>query len=608
MNLGDLVARHGFIACPSLDDFLSPNTLFSPYVSFLSSFFCAYLADDLTNQMAIRLSLSMNPIDTSPQSTFAEIFTFIQATETWLGATAEFNEFLDLLSAKQDCHLKYFTPNAVHLIHNIVRNAIIARFPEFASSNQGDAIFAQVVQLSHESPDDERLQELIASLEFPLSLLREAAILECRCAFWCTARSERIDALGRALQCEVAEVAFDADGLAMINRKNGEWTKGQADPIVLEVQPDIQVLLTATMYVDMRWDVPFSAVETLPFNTLNGRVMNVKCMVHCFERVNFFEDEELQLLELPYSGGDMAMVFLLYKEQKLDQVDFDVFENLIGKFIETTVYVQIPRFDVEFGPKSMRPTLPVEYKGELGDVIHRYSLGNYDSGTLPTDKAGNGKLPDCGTRFIADHSFLFYFRDVGSSAIIMMGSITNPIAVDLTPRSAVPVGGADDAMIYVTEAMSENQSLWNQIENIGMAAPPRAEIEIPVAVTDESDLWDFIDEDGRIKRATQEELDDFFGVKTPQLVTYPKYLPWPDVRLKPPHPRVVYEPITEGIELPPMDVQLPPLQAPVVVPAEVVKTKEQKRSNSAAAKALPKIVRPVGKNVHQGFLRLTRRK
>jgi hypothetical protein len=48
-------------------NFLWPNTLFSPYVSFLSSFLCAYLADDPTTQMAIRLSLGMNPIDPFPQ-------------------------------------------------------------------------------------------------------------------------------------------------------------------------------------------------------------------------------------------------------------------------------------------------------------------------------------------------------------------------------------------------------------------------------------------------------------------------------------------------------------------------------------------------------------
>jgi hypothetical protein len=51
-----------------------------------------------------------------------------------------------------------------------------------------------MVRLSHESPDDERLRDLIASLEFPLSVLRAAPVVECRCA----SPSERVDALGGA--------------------------------------------------------------------------------------------------------------------------------------------------------------------------------------------------------------------------------------------------------------------------------------------------------------------------------------------------------------------------------------------------------------------------
>jgi hypothetical protein len=202
------------------------------------------------------------------------------------------------------------------------------------------------------------------------------------------------------------------------------------------------------------------------------------------------------------------------------------------------------------------------------------------------------------TTFIADHSFLFYVVDPTNQLILLMGSITSPFAVDLTPNPADQAESnfitqiTNDQVVYVTETVTENTDLWAQIEKmdtkIGEMTRPTP-VEETVEIPENSDLMDFLNEGRKLRPPTQEELDAFFGLQTPEKVTYPRYSCWREVEFMPPQSQVAYDPITETHS------------HPSTAMSESIKGRfeetETRKAQSAQTKPLPRIVRPKLQNV-----------
>lgn len=165
---------------------------------------------------------------------------------------------------------------------------------------------------------------------------------------------------------------------------------------------------------------------------------------------NFAETDEFQLLELPYSGGDVSMLVLLPKEDLIDEIEAQLsgqrLVELVDMMEETDVSLYLPRFafdtkyfmmdDLEEMGMPTAFTSDADLSGITGTrelyidlVIHQAFIEVNEKGTEAAAATGVSiRLTGApiGEVFWADHPFIFLIRDLDTSVIMFMGRVSDP--------------------------------------------------------------------------------------------------------------------------------------------------------------------------------------
>ena len=537
MELGECVARHGFIVASSTVDPPSMNTVFSPYCSFVTNCGAAVLCISRNQKSQIFRSLGFSDTFGGDDSFVMKSLRHLMYECETIGADAPgFLQFTEFISQKKDSPLKYLEPRPLNLMYKTLKTRIRELFPEFARVWDDDELFMKVKDIAERDPDDHRIQDLISCTEVPLGLLRNAPLLRCFVGMWHDPDelNAKLSELSSTLKIPIERMKFPEPGRQKINTKVAEWTNSAIPEIVQAemVNPVTHLLLTSTMVIDAKWKHPFQTVELKPFKLMNGQERSVAAMIQVCEDARYFESKQYQALELPLVGTSVAFVFVLYRSMKCEHMSYERFRNVVGKLESRKVLIQIPRFEVNFGPMSLRRLLPEEYEGEVTDVIQQISLGCYQDGTRPSSKDRTDTVGDCETKFVADRPFLYYVRDSSNGAILFMGRIMNPLN---EPPEEEPA----PKETFLTETAT--QGTWEEEakepEPIQVPEPEPVVSKPPSpkpVVPDDSDLMEFVYGDKPRKPVPQQELDRFFGVETKRRVTYPKYSPFLNVELRPP--------------------------------------------------------------------------
>jgi len=256
----------------------------------------------------------------------------------------------------------------------------------------------------------------------------------------------------------LAEVDFrgDPDGARVaIN----EWVAKQTrDKIEELLKPGIitaitRLVLTNAIYFKGKWEEEFEEEMTKdgPFYTPKGKVEVP--MMHQLEGFSIHSDDSLQVLELPYKGGNVVMyVFLPRARDGLPalekSLDADSIQAWTGMMAREQVNVQLPRFEARssFGLKPMLEALGMklafsdaaDLSGMNGAkdlfitaVVHEAYVKVDEEGSeaaaatavVVGEKAARPQKP---ADFIADHPFLWSIYDKKSSSILFLGRVVDP--------------------------------------------------------------------------------------------------------------------------------------------------------------------------------------
>lgn len=259
-----------------------------------------------------------------------------------------------------------------------------------------------------------------------------------------------------------------------------------------------RLVITNAIYFQGQWTVPFQEASTRPqdFTRGDGTLTSVRMMNDPWRSSGsyaaftgageFFEtpiqipaneaqrpptypdDAGFQMLQLPYKGGDLAMVFLLPRsarglsalEDLLTQANLSAW---LARLEQRAVDTEIPRFKLEYqaemsgtlrGLGMRRAFVSPENPGgaEFGGVttssdllqqlfisavLHKSWVEVSEKGTeaaaatavmmAPAGAAMEPRVMVPFTpRFRADRPFLFLIRDTGSGAILFMGRMNDP--------------------------------------------------------------------------------------------------------------------------------------------------------------------------------------
>ncbi|MBN2035376.1 MAG: serpin family protein [Chitinispirillaceae bacterium] len=267
--------------------------------------------------------------------------------------------------------------------------------------------------------------------------------------------------------CGLTNVDFAADPEAarfLIN----SWVELKTNQRIKEIIPqgmldsDTRLVISNAVYFKAEWDEKFDSALTndMPFKLASGTTVSVKTMRQT-AYFNYSETEHFQILEMPYVGKDLSMVFLLPKSAPLSAVETDVTGGRLAYWLNSMqaqkVITSIPRFKAEtfysledplkaLGMKVAFDQYRADFSGMstitaierlyIFAVLHKVFIEVCEAGTeaaaataviITRVSCAPGPQPEP-IVFTADHSFMFLIRHIPSGSVLFLGKVENPVA------------------------------------------------------------------------------------------------------------------------------------------------------------------------------------
>ena len=237
-----------------------------------------------------------------------------------------------------------------------------------------------------------------------------------------------------------------------INRWVEEQTKDKIKDLLSPgvLKPRTRLVLTNAIYFKGDWASQFDAKRTrpAPFKLSADKSVQVPTMNQKGD-FGYFEDKDVQVLRLPYSGKDLSM--LIYLPRKVDglaALEKRGFVTSAPKVRRREVIVAIPKFKLTskfnlnaplkgMGMADAFVPRNADFSGMNGKkdlfisaVVHKAYVDVNEKGTEAAAATGVvigvtsvGPPP---TVFRADHPFAFVIRHDKTGVILFMGRMANP--------------------------------------------------------------------------------------------------------------------------------------------------------------------------------------
>ncbi len=219
------------------------------------------------------------------------------------------------------------------------------------------------------------------------------------------------------------------------------------------VTPEVVLVLTNAVYFKGEWQTKFEKRDTerADFTISAKDKVNVPLM-HLKENFKYYEDEKLQVLEMPYKSDELSMLVLLPKETEgLKEIEntltAETLNVLLPKMKDTKVDVYFPKFKIVWGTFSLNKAFialgmrdafnpeEADFSGINGighiwisAIFHKAFIEVNEEGTEAA--AGTAvvivKSIEFPVVFRVDHPFIFIIKDNRSRSVLFMGRIMNP--------------------------------------------------------------------------------------------------------------------------------------------------------------------------------------
>jgi serpin B len=232
-------------------------------------------------------------------------------------------------------------------------------------------------------------------------------------------------------------------------------TNGKIKDLIEFLSPDTRLVLTNAVYFKGDWLYEFDKDDTKEwdFTLSDGQDVKVDMMFLDNEeaKFNYYGDEDLQLLEMPYKGEEISMLVLLPGESisELENVlSYDKLNEWRSQMNKVEVPIYLPKFTFETKYQTMGTTLAgmgmpsafnsgaADFSGMTGSrdlfisqVIHQAFVEVNEKGTEAA--AATAVVMELAAImdpliFEADHPFIFIIQDRESGNILFMGKVEDP--------------------------------------------------------------------------------------------------------------------------------------------------------------------------------------
>ncbi|HNV68526.1 MAG TPA: serpin family protein [Candidatus Ozemobacteraceae bacterium] len=324
-------------------------------------------------------------------------------------------------------------------------------------------------------PEQQALHETFAAFLKTLNTSQEGLSLAISNSLWGHKNYAFLPAflsqLEQAYGARLERVDFHA--AAEARKQINDWVAKQTKDLIKDLLPDgiitplTRLILVNAIYFKGMWEAAFDKDDTrdLPFYLRNGKAVRTPIMNRTGS-YSYAEATDLQILEIPYKGGKVAMtIFLPAKPDGLAALENGLTADLLQQHVQSLsrvekVNVYLPRFK-STGSFSLSETLKAlgmteafslekaDFSGmtekrelAISEVVHKAFVDVSEEGTeaaaatavvmqlrcaAPMEK----KIPV----FRADRPFLYVIRDLTHGNLLFMGRFARPAGEEIDPST-----------------------------------------------------------------------------------------------------------------------------------------------------------------------------
>ena len=242
------------------------------------------------------------------------------------------------------------------------------------------------------------------------------------------------------------------------------WVESKTNDKIKNLMPQgsidasTRLVLTNAIYFKGNWDKQFRKQDTKQenFNVATGKTIKTDTMqlTGGDARFKYSENNDVQVLNLPYQGNDLSMTLILPKAGKTIQdaekyLNTQEFSTIKSEMQGTRVNVYVPKFKLEteysIADDLTNMGMPTafsdsaDFSGMTGkpdlrisQVIHKAYLEVDEKGTEAAAATGVGMMatampsPVSIKIFRADHPFIFLIQQNSTGNILFLGRLNNP--------------------------------------------------------------------------------------------------------------------------------------------------------------------------------------
>ncbi len=242
----------------------------------------------------------------------------------------------------------------------------------------------------------------------------------------------------------------------IINQWVKDKTSGKIEKIVEKIKDEDVMFLINAIYFKGNWKYEFKKERTAEdtFTKIDGSTVAVQMMKQDGE-FDYFENEEFQAINLPYSDGDFSMTLILPMQEinlddVLNQINESNWQGWQNSFIPENGTIELPKFSLElkFSLNEILKTMGMDIAFDplnadfskinsdkdlfISDVLHKTFVEVNEEGT----EAAAATSVTIGVTSIGigdfmmriDRPFLFFIHENRSQTILFMGKVLNPVS------------------------------------------------------------------------------------------------------------------------------------------------------------------------------------
>ncbi len=215
-----------------------------------------------------------------------------------------------------------------------------------------------------------------------------------------------------------------------------------------DIDDKTRLILVNAIYFKAKWKNAFSEIHAAAFyngkNTYKCEFMNVK------GEFNFYENNDFQVVEIPYASNLSSMIILLPKGKDLESIiqglNTEILETISTNMKKQEMRLSIPKFKLEtrtemkkqfqsmgikraFSTKANFKRMNGKRNLMISDIIHQAVIELNEKGTeasaataVIVKEKGAPRIP----QFNANKPFVFFVRENKMGSILFSGILEKP--------------------------------------------------------------------------------------------------------------------------------------------------------------------------------------